>query len=77
MSSISYLADIYSHKIPDKFVKETKSLICEFLWKGKSWRISQTNLAMRKVHGGLELDNFFESKKIKWVVNLHFSPFSM
>ena len=79
MSSISYLADIYSHKIPDKYIKETKSLICKFLWKGKSWRISQANLGMRKVHGGQELkdlDTFFESKKNKWVVKTHFSPLS-
>ena len=77
MSSISYLADLYPHNVPPKFVKETKALICEFLWSGKTWKISQKNLALKHEHGGLELkdiDNFIECKKVKWILRIYSTP---
>ena len=76
MSSISYLADIYTENIPTNFIKDTKNLIRDFLWKGKSWRVSQKNLGLSKKHGGLELkdlDNFVKCKKLKWIVRIHFN----
>ena len=79
MSSISFLTDIYTCNIPEKFIKETRNLLCEFLWSGKTWRIAQNSLALRKEHGGLELkdlDNFIECKKIKWLIKIHFSEVS-
>ena len=80
MSSLSYLFDVYTNHVCDKFVKDTRDLIRDFLWKGKTWRISQKSLALRKQHGGIELpdlDNFIESKKLKWIVKVHFSKLSI
>ena len=76
MSSISYLVDIYTCDIPTKFINETKNLIRDFLWSGKTWRIAQKSLALRKIHGGLELqniENFILCKKVKWVIRINFS----
>jgi len=79
MSSISYLADVYTFNIPQTFLRQTKDLIRDFLWSGKSWRIAQKTLALRKEHGGLELqdiDNFILCKKIKWILKINFSKLS-
>ena len=76
MSSLSYLVDIYTCHIPEKFLCDTKTLIRDFLWPGKTWRIAQNSLALRKIHGGLELqdlDNFIKCKKVKWVIRIHFN----
>ena len=79
LSSISYLTDIYTEHVPSKFLKETKDLIRDFLFHGKTWRISQTNLGLSKSHGGIllkDLDNYIESKRLKWIIKIHFSPVS-
>lgn len=76
MSSISYLADIYTGNVPENFISKTKNLVREFLWSGKTWRISQKNLGLKKCHGGIQLkdlDNFIASKKLKWIIKIHFS----
>ena len=80
VSSISYLIDIYSANVSSEFVKQTKELIRDFLWNSKCWKISQTNLALRKCHGGIELpdlDNFIKCKRIKWIIRIHFSKISV
>ena len=77
LSSISYLSDIYTEHVPSKFVKETKELIRDFLFNGKTWRISQKNLGLSKPHGGIilkDLDNYIECKRLKWIMKIHFSP---
>ena len=74
MSTISYLTDIYTNHIPQNFVSQTKDLIREFLWSGKTWRIAQNTLALKKEHGGIELqdiDNYISCKKIKWILRIH------
>ena len=79
LSSISYLAEIYSANVPQVFIKETNNLIREFLWGGKTWKVAQKNLAMKKEHGGLEIpdiDAYIQSKKIKWVLRIRFSETS-
>ena len=48
MSSLSYLIEIYPDHIPEKFIKDTRVLIRDFLWKAKIWRISQKNLGLQK-----------------------------
>ena len=73
MSVTSFLTEIYTHHIPSIYIKRTKELICDFIWSGKTWRISQKNLALRKEHGGLEIqdiDNFIMCKKIKWILRI-------
>ena len=80
MSSMSFLLEIYIDRIPLIFIKETKDLIRTFLWGGKTWRISQKTLAMKKCHGGLELpdlDTFIECKKVRWILKIHFSDVSV
>lgn len=77
MSSISYLTDIYTSHVPQSFITKTRELIRDFLWSGKTWRISQNTLALRKEHGGLELqdiNNFISCKKIKWILRIICSP---
>ena len=56
ISSLSYLVDIYTNNIPDKFIVKTKDLMQDFLWSGKTYR-----------HIGLELqdtDNLVLCKKL-------------
>ena len=79
MSSLSFLVDIYTSNISSKFIQETRNLIRDFLWGGKTWHISQQNLGLKKTHGGLELqdiDNFILCKKLKWITKIHFSDLS-
>ena len=79
MSSLSYLVDVYTAHVPEKFISETKQLIRDFLWNGKTWRISQKNLGLNYNDGGIklaDLDNFVECKKLKWIVKIHFSDMS-
>ena len=80
MSSLLYLIDIYTTNIPKDFIRNTKDLIRDFLWNGKKWKISQKTIALRKEHGGIELqdlDNLIVCKKIKWLLKIHFSESSM
>ena len=80
LSSMSYLIDVYTENIPQNFIKETKELIRDFLWQGKTWRISQTSLALKREHGGIELpelENFVKCKKVKWLVKIYFSKVSV
>ena len=77
MSTTSYLCETYTNHIPQKYVTKTKELIRDFLWSGKTWRISQKTLALRKVHGAVELqdiDNFIMCKKIKWILRIICTP---
>ena len=76
MSSISYLSQIYTEHIPPKFISETRNLIRDFLWDGKTWRISQRNLGLSECHGGIalkDLDSFMDCIKMKWIIRIHFS----
>ena len=76
LSSISYLAEVYTANIPAEFIKQTNDLIREFLWGGKLWKVSQKNMAMKKEHGGLEipdLEAFIEARKIKWILRIRHS----
>lgn len=79
MSSLSYLIDVYITDISQNVIKQTKELIADFLWSGKTWRISQKSLALKKCHGGLELpdiDNFIKCKKLKWIIRINYSQLS-
>ena len=79
MSSMSYLSDVYTEHVPKKIISETKQLIRDFLWNGKTWRISQKNLGLDYDDGGIklaDLDNFVECKKLKWIIKIHFSEIS-
>ena len=55
ISNISYLCDIYTANIPESFLTQTKDLIREFLWGGKTWRVAQKTTSLLKEHGGLDL----------------------
>ena len=49
------------------------------MWGRKTWQVSQKNIGLRKKHGGIELQDlhhFIESKKLKWVIRIHFSNLS-
>ena len=73
---ISFLTEIYTENIPDIFLKETKKLFCDFLWDGKTWKISQKTLALKKEDGGLEFSDIHtlnEAKKVHWILKIHFS----
>ena len=77
MSSIAYLAEIYTAHIPEKFITETNALIREFLWQGKIWKVAQKTMALRKEHGGLEIPDihtFLQSRKIKWMIRITANP---
>ena len=79
MSSMSYLVDVYTSNISSNFIKLTRELIRDFLWNGKTWRISQKSLALKRCHGGIELpdlDNYIECKKLKWLLRIHFNEAS-
>ena len=79
MSSVSYLTDIYTEHVPPIFLKETKNLIKEFLWGGKTWRVASKTMATRSQHGGLEipdLESYIKSKKISWILKIHYKPSS-
>ena len=52
MSSLSYLIDIYPDHIPETFINETRNLIRDFIWKSKTWWISQKTLGLKKTDGG-------------------------
>ena len=41
MYSISYLAEMYTEHIPQNFINETKNLMRDFLWRGKTWKVAQ------------------------------------
>ena len=76
MSSLTYLIDIYTANIPVDIIKEIKDLIREFLWGGKTWRIAQKTVSLKKEHGGLEIpdiDCFIMAKKVKWILRINFS----
>ena len=76
MSSMAYLTDLYPTCIPEEFLTQTKDLIKEFLWSGKTWRVAQKTCSLRKKHGGLEipdLDCFTEAKNVMWIIKIHFS----
>ena len=76
---MSYLVDVYTSNILSTFVKQTRDLIRDFLWNGKTWRVSQKSLALKRCHGGIELpdlDNYIDCKKLKWLLKIHFSETS-
>ena len=76
---ISYLTEIYTEHIPENFVKETKQLLCHFLWGKTIWRVAYKTMSLRKEHGGMQLlnlANFITSKKIQWLIKINFSPLS-
>ena len=49
------MIDVYPDNISEFVIKETKNLIKEFLWKGKTWRVAQKTMSLKKIHGGLEI----------------------
>ena len=76
LSTVSFLTEVYTTHVPDNFITQTKQLICEFLWGKKTWQVAQTNVGLKNKHGGIELQDlhhFIESKKLKWVIRIHFS----
>ncbi len=76
LSSVSFLAEIYTADIPTLFISETKKLICNFIWGSNTWRVSQETLGLKREQGGLEIhdiNNFINSKKLKWIIKIHFS----
>ena len=75
MSSLSYLAEVYTENVPVNLLKETKDLMRDFLW-GKTWRIAQATMSLYKEHGGIELpdlDAFIKSRKIMWILKIQHS----
>ena len=73
---ISHGIEMYPDQIPDNFIKDTKNIICNFMWGGNTWRVSKQTCALRRTHGGLELpdiENLIRSKKIQWIMRIHFS----
>ena len=76
---ISYLTEIYTEHIPENFVKETKQLLCHFLWGKTIWCVAYKTMSLRKGHGGIQLlnlVNFITSIKIQWLIKINFSPLS-
>jgi exodeoxyribonuclease III len=74
-SNISYLAEVYTENIPEIFLEETKNLIRDFIW-GKTWRVAQATMSLYREHGGIELpdlDSLIKSKKILWILKIHYS----
>ena len=55
MSNIAYLCDIYTANISERFIKETKDLVRDFIWGGKTWRVAQKTVSLRTEHTGLEI----------------------
>ena len=54
-------------------------MIRDFLWNGKKWNISQKTIALRKTHGGIELqdlDNLIACQNIKWLLRINFTESS-
>ena len=73
---LSHGAEMYTANISDNFLKLTKELICDFLWKGKVWHISKRTMSLRKQHGGIELpdiENIMKSKALQWIIKVNFS----
>ena len=70
------MIDIYPDNISEYVIKETQNLIKEFLWKGKTWRVAQKTMSLKKAHGGLEipdLEAIIQAKQINWIKKIHFS----
>ena len=63
---VSFMTEIYADNISENFIRLTNNLICDFLWKGKAWKIAKKTVALRKFHGGIEISNLeaiIEAKK--------------
>ena len=76
VSSLSFMIDIYPDNISEYVIKETQNLIREFLWKGKTWRVAQKTMSLKKAHGGLEipdLEAIIQAKRINWIKKIHFN----
>ena len=76
VSGLSFMIDCYPDNISEYVMKETKNLIKEFLWKGKTWRVAQKTMSLKKNHGGIEIpdiDAIIQARQINWIKKIHFS----
>ena len=73
---LSHGVEMYITHISENFFKQTKELICDFLFNGKTWQIAKRTMALRKQHGGIELpdiENIIKSKALQWIMRIYFS----
>ena len=67
-SSIGYLIEMEG--IPQKFIKEIKTLCFKFLWDGKVRQVSDLVTCIPKIKGGLgmiDIDSLVKTKQLKWI----------
>ena len=77
LSDVGYIMEMYPNHVTQNFIQSLKEMCCNFLWKGKSWKISQKTMSLMRKHGGFEFPDFetlLKTKKIKWILNIISKP---